>query len=302
MPEMYTSFAEHLASHGFIVVSVYHTDGTCAALVTDNGRVKFNDRIREFGINPKDKVDRNNPVQQELQSKYRAHQLRIRVQDISDCLTVLKLYADPTRKAKYVPDEYQQFKRRIDINRLVCFGHSFGGCTTVAALTITNKHGEPYFKLGISLDGWLEPLACSEDLSQLETDQIHSANKDSFVYRISRMKKFPVLAFINSELWQWEQNIATMEIIGKYLMRHVKLQYMWTIPQTGHHNYNDLGLLAPKLGKKLKLLQSDIDHVHHITVLCDILYKFITTHLDEKGDRSYFSNYLLQGNTSSSDS
>lgn len=68
---------------------------------------------------------------------------------------------------------------------------------------------------------------------------------------------------------------------------------MWTMPNTGHHNYNDLGLLMPKLGVKLKLLQTDIDPTEHLTNLCLLLVQFIEVHLKPDGDTSSFKQYLL---------
>jgi len=298
MPEMYTMFAESLASNGYIVVAIYHTDGSCAVVETPYGSIDFDYMMPQFDLDPQRKYDPLNEADRQLQEKYRAHQLCVRTEDVRICLNVCKLFDDPTRKATFLPDGYYTFKRRVDMSKLVCFGHSFGGCTTVSSITLCDSENEPCFKLGVSLDGWMEPLEFTEDLSQLEREEITSVSQESFVYRLTQMKHFPILAFINSEVWQWEKNRGIMEMIGGYLVRHKILQYMWTVPNTGHHNYNDVGAIMPKLARKLKILQTDVDPGEHLQQLCEVLVDFIQLHLTPDSDLSHFSRYLLNEQTS----
>ncbi|KAL0481211.1 acetylhydrolase [Acrasis kona] len=245
LPENYTHICENLCSNGFIVISPYHTDGSCPLVIYPNGQ-----RIElEY---EKDKFIKEDGTADLF--SYRSHQLSIRVQNIDNILEFLK-------KER----EESLFFGKIDFDKVGICGHSFGGCTTVGSiLKLQNKK---LFKCACSMDGWMFPLATHADFSNSESE---------FIISTQPFRKEPIpLFFINSDLWQWKENLDEMNILVKL---NSEEGYMYAMTDTQHHNYNDIALLMPKLAKWAKKIGTG-DPFAHSAELDNLL-------------NSYFSKYL----------
>jgi hypothetical protein len=126
----YTTFAEDLASHGYIVVandSPYST----FVVVYANGRV--------IG-----KTAQGNPGEIGASSAYRNHLLN----------NLIRVWSDDTKFIFYkleqlnTLDSSNRFFGRLDLNSVGILGHSFGGATALQFC-----HDNPICKAGIDMDG-----------------------------------------------------------------------------------------------------------------------------------------------------
>lgn len=127
---LYTLLFEELASHGYVVAAIDHPF-EAKAVAYPNGRVA----TYQEGKRPQ----ANSPAfAQEFERSYRLR-TDIRAADASFVLTQLeKLNAS------------EQFKGRLDLNRVGIFGHSIGGVAAAQACLLDQR-----FKAGLNLDGLL---------------------------------------------------------------------------------------------------------------------------------------------------
>ena len=96
------------------------------------------------------------------------------------------------------------------------FGHSFGGATAAyACMELPTE-----ISCGLGLDSWVE----------------------AFPPLLEHSKLSPPFMFMNSDLWQWPENLQIMKDI---MNRSQSVAYQTTFHNTSHHNYNDLPLMAP---------------------------------------------------------
>ncbi|XP_013090392.2 platelet-activating factor acetylhydrolase-like [Biomphalaria glabrata] len=110
-----------------------------------------------------------------------------------------------------------QFKDRLDLERVAIIGHSFGGAATLATLAVDER-----FKVGISLDGWMHPL-------------------DDF---IDRSVKQPCL-LLNMEDFQWERNVNRMIKFQK--AKESSDRPMITLKGGCHQSMTDFQFIVPQL-------------------------------------------------------
>ena len=123
----YRSIIEDLVSHGNVVVAVDHTHGGRAVHFPD-GEVVERDNSRWFtGVDP----ERNMQAAKEYP--------RFWAEDTRLVIDMLGTASSPIQR---------QIQGRIDIDRLIYVGHSFGGITAVYAAMI-----DPRIKGAVNLDG-----------------------------------------------------------------------------------------------------------------------------------------------------
>ncbi|RWS28482.1 platelet-activating factor acetylhydrolase 2: cytoplasmic-like protein [Leptotrombidium deliense] len=185
----YSAICIELASYGFIVAAIEHRD--CSACATFSANIDF--ICEPFSINSDSIVfgtDRHEPIKwirhQQLKKSDNAYdffteKLQKRAEECSETVDLLE-------RLNFGNDDYDSgFTDLLDMERLTLMGHSFGGATTLLALTRDQR-----FKVGVCLDAWLYPV-----------------RKHSF-----ENCKQPVV-FINTEDFQTSQNLAKMqEIVG----------------------------------------------------------------------------------------
>eukprot|EP00817_Percolomonadidae_sp_ATCC50343_P001967 CAMPEP_0117420104 /NCGR_PEP_ID=MMETSP0758-20121206/1514_1 /TAXON_ID=63605 /ORGANISM="Percolomonas cosmopolitus, Strain AE-1 (ATCC 50343)" /LENGTH=271 /DNA_ID=CAMNT_0005201531 /DNA_START=502 /DNA_END=1317 /DNA_ORIENTATION=+ len=186
IPENYRAYINELVSQGNVVVAPYHTDGSAMHVALEEETIPFK------------------PIEKE-QYKERTTE---RIQNLED--------------AAYIFENYPEFKKHIDLSRIVAIGHSYGGGTVAGQLMNTELKGNdedtPRLVGGIVMDSWMEPL------------------KD-----IKKKYNAPLLS-LHSSIWKWEGNETARADVDE--LNAYETQSM-TLPETGHHNFNDFSFIQP---------------------------------------------------------
>ena len=127
-----TSYIQELISHGFVVIAMDHTYDANITIFPNN-------EIKNYKSNlPKSIKTENEAL------KLRYKQLKTRTDDITFVLNEFE---------KLNKNSNSQFYKKLSLDNVGIFGHSFGGATSISAL-----FNEPRIIAGISLDGWFEIL------------------------------------------------------------------------------------------------------------------------------------------------
>jgi dienelactone hydrolase len=162
----YRSIIEDLVSHGNVVVAVDHTHGGRAVHFPD-GEVVKRDNSRWFtGVDP----ERNMQAAKEYP--------RFWAEDARLVIDMLGSSSSPIQR---------QIKGRIDIERMIYAGHSFGGITAVYAAMI-----DPRIKGAVNLDGLIigrYPLPVTTDAPLLV---LNSKDRNELQTYMSAARVLPV--------------------------------------------------------------------------------------------------------------
>lgn len=146
-----------------------------------------------------------------LMTKKRQKQLKQRV---SETLATLEaLGSDRNRWGK------------MDLDNVVLAGHSFGAATAITALAELHQKGDSCVKACILQDLWHRPLA--EDFATQKTIPC------------------PVLSVASGAWLQYDDHTA------KVLARCHPLSKSLALPDTAHHNFEDVPLFGKLLAKKM---------------------------------------------------
>ena len=123
----YSGMCREFASHGYIVFSLDHFDGSCHYTVKRSGQEKYWSSLHD----PKDKEIRNK-------------QLQIRIQEINDLVDELQETDYLQKKLGFASGV------RMDLEKLIVGGHSFGGMTALSVCQQNEK-----VKATFGLDDWI---------------------------------------------------------------------------------------------------------------------------------------------------
>ncbi|EYC34485.1 hypothetical protein Y032_0001g438 [Ancylostoma ceylanicum] len=215
----YSTFCASLASHGFIVGAVEHSDySACWTYKLYPDPISGRNKERQFQIRLVDKDDKR-------MFKIRNQQLNKRVSECVKALHVLEeinlgqLQFDNVAVGKDM--DWSQFKGRLDLSRAFVAGHSFGGATAVAATAFSTD-----FQAAVVMDGWLYPL---------ESGHYERASQ-------------PTL-FLNAGKWQYAENLERMA-----KLRNVAEKPMFTLRDAEHQTFTDFPFLVNSfIGRRMKL-------------------------------------------------
>jgi len=138
--ENYTYLSEELASFGYVVVAMNHSDGSCPISIFPNGK------FQEFEP-PSDELTDN-----ELQ-QFRNNQVKKRYEDIDFVLNLLPNLNETT------------FEDLLDVNSVGIIGHSFGGSTALGYLLRSNSNIKIKPLCALGMDVWFYPIK-KQDLDQ----------------------------------------------------------------------------------------------------------------------------------------
>jgi len=230
-PSLYTYLCSRMASLGYIVMAVGHTDGSGYILSPTSGQILTAFDSQSF--------DNASP---ELWA-FRNRQVNVRVTDLEATLDLLSIWN------KYPSSP---FYGTMDLQRVVVVGHSFGGATCLefvlkeaAARVQSDSSANKDWRVrsAVVLDGWMYPLEGSDGPSFDRT-----IPPDVF------QASAPVL-FIKAEKW-----VGDMSYFRSNIMRMEQLCSLsngrWhsvIIKGTGHHNWNDFPFYFPILARALGL-------------------------------------------------
>ena len=129
-----------LASHGYVVFSFNHNDGSCGYTRTQNGRPRYFNYEHTM-----------------MDKEFRNQQLKTRQSEICDFIDEI-----------YEPN-FMQSKMgfasevSLDLDKLVVSGHSFGGITAISS-AVKDKR----IKACLPMDAWFFPV--SDEISTLKLE------------------------------------------------------------------------------------------------------------------------------------
>lgn len=194
----------------------------------------------------------------EFAKKFCSDKLNIRLQDVKFCVDKICEIAAKPESPSSEKCGLEILNGRLDASRIGIFGHSFGGSTSVAASAV-----DPRLRSAMSLDGWFEHF-----------------DFDKFSFR-------KPLFFVNSELWQWKENLDKMKTVMDNAEKNGTKVLKYTLKGTRHHNFDDVSALLP-LTKTLKAAGPvDVHQAFHITN--EFLIRFFEESLGENSDASNYS-------------
>ncbi|GMK57872.1 hypothetical protein CspeluHIS016_0407060 [Cutaneotrichosporon spelunceum] len=148
----YSQFCSSLASEGYVVVAVEHSDGSSPCVVRD-GKDKVFTRLGDTDLWEDDGTD---PVKAPEMMLWRAHQLDLRVREVYAAYKGFKrfLSGDAETDASATAAALQD---KVDVEDLQLIGHSFGGATILRLLQTSHSSTLPV-KRAVLLDPWMEPF------------------------------------------------------------------------------------------------------------------------------------------------
>ncbi|BEJ12846.1 hypothetical protein CspHIS471_0300200 [Cutaneotrichosporon sp. HIS471] len=224
----YSHFCSSLASEGYVVVAVEHSDGSNPCVVRQ-GKEKVFTRLGETDLWDNDGSD---PVKAPEMMLWRAHQLDFRVREVYAAYDGFKRFlsgeGDDVSTASDLRD-------KVDVEDLQLTGHSFGGATILRLLQTSHPSPLPV-KRAVLLDPWMEPFTRALPSSP------------------STVPPPPTLSILSGE---WANNhFFPDELKGA---RSINAS-LCSIVGLGHQGFSDFGAMMP--GKGLEYLQT----IHTLTM------------------------------------
>ncbi|KAI9003426.1 platelet-activating factor acetylhydrolase, isoform II-domain-containing protein [Hyaloraphidium curvatum] len=222
----YSYFCGTLASYGFVVAALEHSDSSACATAIDSGRYPIHYRRPPFKL--------EDAAEWEKARLFRSSQLAFRTDQVGQCLDFLEKLDAGTYDGGLAATggqaadafDWSQFKGRLDVSNAAMAGHSFGAATALNVL------GSPLlgsrFRCGILLDAWMFAVPADTRLS------------------------VPLLS-LNSSSFHWRANLVRLHALFPHLMPGSPMpaqerdSAFLTFPDTAHQNASDLPLLLPTL-------------------------------------------------------
>ncbi|KAF9520716.1 hypothetical protein BS47DRAFT_1374626 [Hydnum rufescens UP504] len=251
---MYSHFCAELASEGYIVLAVEHRDGTGPSVrIRSNGTFRTLHYLRVGDIVWGENIpDHPLPLRSE-QLVFRSAEVHETFRTFSHLIRgISKDLVCETGGPAY---DFSQWVDKVDINRLILAGHSFGASTTFTI--IRNPPPSSYAPLPIShallLDPWLDPVPSTP---------VKPSHK-------------PQLAIINSE-------VATLMKDHFRRLRDTVVDWnedekntpatLMTIVRARHGDFSDLSVLFPiRVRRGIKLAK--VIRTLSLAFLRDTLYE-----------------------------
>ena len=275
---MYSQVCYDMASFGMVVAATEHREGSacmsCYLLPSSNGNndIQWVEHYK-CEISEDEYALRNRQAHARSKEASRTLDLLISlnegapVQNVFNQLTV-------TRNSQTHPQDLSVFRDKLDVNKPIMSGHSFGGATTI--LTLSEDHR---FNIGIALDAWLFPIK--------ELDLSSSVQQ-------------PIL-FINTESFLNKNNLNKMATFKPTDSQNIERK-SYCIRGTVHQNHLDLPFLVPKnLVKKVLGLHSETCPNVAMNINNKLMVQFIYKHTgvaaDSEVEDDIFQNfaYLKEG-------
>ena len=252
----YSSICSDLASYGMLVAAVEHADeSACATYYLDETESAENPVLQRKWI---DYLHVKSGAADE--HSIRNKQVHFRGDECCQVLDEIAKINDG--KANYVKCDIDlsPFKNVVDLSKCAVMGHSFGGATAISAISKDDR-----FKVGVGLDTWMYPL-------------------DKTIYQ--KIKPIPFL-FINTENFQWPENIANMRKLDADVYEINVERLMVTLTGTVHFSQTDFPLLIDsRFLQKLFNVVGTTDPQDVFEVNRKLAFGFVGKHLDLDCGRS----------------
>lgn len=221
----YSNACGTLASFGFVVASIEHTDGSASTTVLDAGKyhVPYR-RPPNKGLNE---------GELEILRVFRGGQVKYRAEEVKECVGILEAIEAGNYTGGLdgpgITFDWSQLKGKLDLNNMAMAGHSFGAATTLAALASPDHK----FRCGVVLDAWM------------------------FSLPRELVIKTPLLS-INTSAFHWRANLVRLHALFPHLAGTAatpaeKASVFITQPDTAHQNHSDFPLLFPNLMSAIKM-------------------------------------------------
>ncbi|XP_054051348.1 platelet-activating factor acetylhydrolase isoform X1 [Rissa tridactyla] len=252
---IYSAICIEMASQGFIVAAVEHRDESASATyyckkksISERQEESTSNMEKEWIYYRKLKTGeeerclRHKQVQQRAQECIKALNLILKINSGEEVMNVLNSNFD-----------WNSLKDSVDTSRIAVMGHSFGGATVIESLS-----KEIRFRCGIALDAWMLPVG--DDIYQNSVQQ-------------------PLL-FINSEKFQWADNILKMKKLGS----NDANKKMITIKGSVHQSFPDFTFVSGGIIGRFFKLKGEIDPNEAIDISNHASLAFLQKHLSLKKD------------------
>ncbi|OMH78871.1 Platelet-activating factor acetylhydrolase [Zancudomyces culisetae] len=182
----YSAICREMASYGAIVVAMEHRDGTASTTYLADqkqalGYDDFRDYAAERGIKEEEEFGPQRLVFQKAKLDQRIREIKETVKVILEFdegkeENIRTNYFEEGEKEKEEIgnkreiDVGRQLAGRIDRNRIVMMGHSFGGTSTLEAI----KQPWSIFKAAVTFDPWMFPVDKEKPYIDVPSIAIHS--------------------------------------------------------------------------------------------------------------------------------
>ncbi|XP_066036128.1 platelet-activating factor acetylhydrolase isoform X1 [Chamaea fasciata] len=252
---IYSAICIEMASQGFIVAAVEHRDESASATYYCKRRSVSESQeestpnmekewiyYRKLKTGEEERCLRHKQVQQRAQECIKALNLILKINSGEEVTNVLHSDFD-----------WNSLKDSVDTSRIAVMGHSFGGATVIESLS-----KEIRFRCGIALDVWMLPVG--DDIYQNSVQQ-------------------PLL-FINSEKFQWAENILKIQ----KLISNDTNKKMITIKGSVHQSFPDFTFVSGGIIARFFKLKGEIDPNEAIDISNHASLAFLQKHLSLKKD------------------
>ncbi|XP_043573474.1 platelet-activating factor acetylhydrolase 2, cytoplasmic-like isoform X1 [Chiloscyllium plagiosum] len=280
---VYSAVCIELASQGFIVAAVEHRDESACTTFFLKSSVEnlepsigattaLEQSLEGSEIPPASLAEMEEewlpyrkPDTAEEDFALRNKQLCHRMEECSRVLDVLTDIHNGKFIKNYLPGhlDLSIMKACIDLKRVAVMGHSFGGSTSILAITRDSR-----FRCAVALDSWMFPL----------TDDIYS-------------KALRPVFFVNSEKFQTNDSIDKM----KRLRSNNNEIKIITIIGSVHQSQTDFTLLTGQLLSLAFETKGTIDPIMGLNITNKASLAFLQRHLDLQKDFDQW-DALLEGN------
>lgn len=236
----YSALTTMLASYGFIVACIEHRDGSASLTwrPDSNGTqcwIPYDSREESFS--------------------FRNEQVNIRASECISLLDCLLFINENSSFQSLNGHRINQLTGKIDIDKLIIMGHSFGGATCVTSLA-----REPRFHLGLAIDVWMFPV------HEGDYSKVHQP-----------------LLLLNNEFFHWDKNLKQL----KRLMEESDGEKVClTVKGTGHPAQCDFPLVLPWILGQLSKMRSSMDPLMALQLNIEACVAFISRRLSLQCDLS----------------
>eukprot|EP00871_Galdieria_phlegrea_P004865 jgi/Galph1/537/GphlegSOOS_G5218.1 len=206
----YSVLCSELASQGYLVVSVDHTDGSVPVVFFKDGDIL---PYRYFSMQEKESP--------ELRETIRVLQAHRRVADLQVALNALQILHHGPNSLFHLPPNIN-FHRKLQLQNISVIGHSFGGATCLLASYLERR-----VKSCLALDPWM--LAIPDELLK----SFPSLNAS--------------VVCIHTDNFQ---DVAAMEKISKMMQQSTKAGHyaaQWKLLGASHESQADYALFLPSV-------------------------------------------------------